>query len=132
MRRDADKLPAARHPGASSVRPADIAAGGMSSVGSARHRPEGGVMVRRFGVAVIVVLALGPAAASAAAQTPVGPKQRFLGGVNGSATRAVIRMACFGPITPWQLGHPMAGQSLGVTNRPLPVASTLAVGFTGE
>jgi hypothetical protein len=88
-------------------------------------------MVRRFAVAVVVVLALGPVAAHAAAQTPVRPKQRFLGVVNGSPTRAVIRMACFGPITPWQLGHPMAGQSLGVTNRPLPVASTLAVGFTG-
>ena len=89
-------------------------------------------MVRRLGVAVVVILALGPVAARAAAQAPVGPKQRFLGVVNGSPTRAVIRMACFGPITPWQLGHPMAGQHLGVTNRPRPVASTLAVGFTGE
>jgi hypothetical protein len=27
----------------------------------------------------------------------------------------------------WQLGHPMAGQSLAVTRRPLPVTSVLAV-----
>jgi hypothetical protein len=82
---------------------------------------------------VLAVLALGAAPAAAEPPiSPIGPKQTFGGLVNGSAGRAVIRMACFGPVRPWQLGHPMAGQSVAVTRRLLPVTSVLAIGFTGD
>jgi hypothetical protein len=90
-------------------------------------------MVRRFGISVVLAvlaLALGSAAASAGPIGPIGPKQTFSGMVNGSGGSAVIRMACFGPIRPWQMGHPMAGQSVAVT-RGLPVTSARAAGFTG-
>src|SRR3982750_2299771 len=97
-------------------------------------------MVRRFAISVVSVgLALGVVCTEAGAQSispisaisPIGPKQLFTGVVNGSTNSAVIRMACFGPIRPYQMGHPMAGQSVAVT-RGLPVASVRAVGFTGE
>ncbi|PZS23754.1 MAG: hypothetical protein DLM54_00795 [Acidimicrobiales bacterium] len=47
----------------------------------------------------------------------VRPNHTFGGLVNrsnGFSSPATIRMACFGPVRPGQVGHPMAGQSVEV------------------
>lgn len=62
-------------------------------------------------------LALGMAAGSAAFATPrerIAPNELFNGFVNGHRPTAIIRMACFGPVTPGQTGHPMSGQRVSV------------------
>ena len=58
----------------------------------------------------------------------IGPHESFVGAVNGAIANGVIQMACFGPIHPGQLGHPMSGQSSEVE-----LSSTVAnAGFTGN
>src|SRR5689334_22852407 len=61
---------------------------------------------------------------------PIGPNQAFIGLVNDESTNATIRMACFGPVHPGQLGHPMDGQTV----KALPVTGPTPgqVGFTGS
>ena len=53
--------------------------------------------------------------------------------MNGSFDGATIDMACFGPVTPGQTGHPMAGQVLEVLS-PLPpvVVGPIHPGNTGS
>ncbi|MBS2965731.1 hypothetical protein KGA66_21950 [Actinocrinis puniceicyclus] len=72
------------------------------------------------------------AAASPAAAGSIGPNQYFAGDVNGHASSpAPIGMGCFGPVTPGESGHPLAGQYAEVV--PLPAATTKAdVGYTGS
>jgi hypothetical protein len=88
--------------------------------------------------AILGLLALGFAAgagASPAAGTgKIGPDQYFRGLVNGSTGQlypAIIRMACFGPIRPGELGHPFAGQTVEVLQVPLTAAGDTDLGFTG-
>jgi hypothetical protein len=88
--------------------------------------------------ATLALLALGfatGAGASPAAGTgKIGPDQYFRGLVNGSTGQpfpAIIRMACFGPIRPGQLGHPFAGQTVEVQRVPLTAAGNADLGFTG-
>jgi hypothetical protein len=102
-------------------------------------------MPRRLAISAVLALstiAVGPAAASAQTSdsptTPcialvgaICPQQTFLGLVNGSAGGAVIRVSCVGPTRPWQMGQPVAGQSVAVTRR-LPSTAATQVGFTGE
>src|SRR5437764_715939 len=52
--------------------------------------------------------------ATLTAPVPLGTHETFGGTVNDTRTGATIRMACFGPDRPGRLGHPMAGQSVGV------------------
>ena len=52
--------------------------------------------------------------ATLAAPVPLGTHETFGGTVNDTRTGATIRMACFGPDRPGRLGHPMAGQSVGM------------------
>lgn len=78
--------------------------------------------------AAVTVAALCTAAASAAANpVPIGPNQYFAGLVNGTHDNAVVYMACPGPAYPGQLGHPVSGQSVSVTQ-----TSALTNGFTGS
>lgn len=93
-------------------------------------------MFRRAGVVLatlVLSIAAVPAVASAA-EPPVvliGPNQYFSGLVNDQTTNAVIRMACFGPIG--GTGHPVAGQTIGVTQLFPPFTGPVAtIGFTGK
>jgi hypothetical protein len=98
-------------------------------------------MSRRFVTSVLLTgLFLASAAGRASASppasstpvSPIAPKQTFAGLVNGASGSAVIRMGCFGPVRPYQLGHPLAGQSLAVTRLVPTSAALAALGFTGE
>lgn len=100
-------------------------------------------MARRLTLAVAAAAAVGaPASAltgphALAAGALIKPHQYFIGLVNGSNGRpnpVVIRMACFGAITPGETGHPMAGQTLAVhhvkrsPNAGLTGADTTSIG----
>ncbi|SEK50052.1 hypothetical protein [Streptacidiphilus jiangxiensis] len=86
---------------------------------------------------VAVALACGLAAAVAPAAhadgvvdpAPIGPDQFFTGQVNGAGVDAAIQMACFGPLTPGETGHPLAGQTVDVL--PAAASGTADVGYTG-
>jgi hypothetical protein len=61
----------------------------------------------------------------------IGPRQYFVGLVNGSsglAHHAQIRVACPGPIRSGETTHPLQGQTLKVTRAPAIIAKD---GFTG-
>ncbi|MFE9428619.1 hypothetical protein ACFYNO_37390 [Kitasatospora sp. NPDC006697] len=76
--------------------------------------------------------ALAPAAAAQSPvqdPIPVRPDTAFQGLVNGAAANAAIQLGCFGPITPGQTGHPLAGQTVEA-DAVTPV-STVA-GYTGS
>jgi hypothetical protein len=81
--------------------------------------------------ALIVALSATPALADGGVvdPAPIGPGNYFVGEVNNTTGPAVIHMACFGPVTPGQTGHPMSGQSV----KALPVAPPVSslVGYTG-
>ena len=91
--------------------------------------------MKRIPVAPVVVALVLATTATAGATTggPIGHRQAFVGRVNGSFGGATIDMACFGPITPGQTGHPMAGQVLEVLS-PLPpiVVGPIHPGNTGS
>ena len=79
---------------------------------------------------VAVVGGLLGAPRAVASGQPIKPHQYFIGMVNGSTGRpnpVVIRMACFGAITPGETGHPMAGQTLALRRVP----PSPKVGLTG-
>lgn len=88
----------------------------------ARHR------LRLAAAGSVALLLLGPpmAAAAAPARPPrvaVAPNQIFSAEVNGrdGVTQPVtIQMACFGPVTPGETGHPMGHQTLAVFLRHHP------------
>ena len=76
----------------------------------------------------VVVSSLGAWTTAASAASPVGPKQVFVGLVNGKLANAEIRVGCFGPVYPGETGHLLPGQSVEV----LPAASTgSTAGYTG-
>jgi hypothetical protein len=74
--------------------------------------------------------------AGAAKLGKVGPKQYFTGVINGTdgntSTPIPIQMACFGPLTPGETGHPMAGQTLAVHQLFPPASSGGTLGYTGN
>jgi hypothetical protein len=80
--------------------------------------------VKLFGALVVAAVVLALTAASAAAQTPIGPNQQFAGAVNGNTTNAKVIMICPGPASPGQTGHPEAGQGVEVVENS-------GTGFTG-
>jgi hypothetical protein len=71
------------------------------------------VRTKRIVAGVVVTLSLFAGAGGASAATPISkilPNQQFVGPVNGYTQNATIRMACFGPVRPGEMGHPFAGQ----------------------
>ncbi|WP_042378209.1 hypothetical protein [Streptacidiphilus melanogenes] len=85
-----------------------------------------------LGLATALATAVAPAARAAGVvdPAPIGPNQFFTGLVNGTATGAAIQMACFGPVTAGETGHPLAGQTVEVL--PSPASGTVDVGYTGS
>jgi hypothetical protein len=83
-------------------------------------------------IALVLLVATTPTA-GATSGGAIGHRQAFVGRVNGSFDGATIDMACFGPVTPGQTGHPMAGQVLEVLS-PLPpiVVGPILPGNTGS
>src|SRR5258706_15501486 len=81
--------------------------------------------------ATVLLAAPAPAFADGVVDpAPIGPNQAFIGEVNDQAANATIRMACFGPVHPGQLGHPLANQTV----KALPVVNPTPqqVGYTGS
>jgi len=64
-------------------------------------------------ILVMAVLGYGTAAAGAAGQT-IGPKQHYLGYVNGKRANAVIRVVCPGPAGAKRTGPPAGNQPVRV------------------
>ncbi|WP_055587879.1 hypothetical protein [Peterkaempfera griseoplana] len=82
-------------------------------------------------LAVLAGTALAPPAAAAVIDpAPIGPRQTFVGEVNGTSKGATVQMGCFGPIVPGATGHPLAGQSVDVL--PASLSTTADVGYTGS
>ena len=75
------------------------------------------------------------AALPAGATHKVGPNQYFTGVINGTHGNTVvpipIQMACFGPVTPGETGHPLGGQTLAV-HQLFPPAPATTLGKTGS
>jgi hypothetical protein len=84
----------------------------------------------------VVFVATAALAVPAGAVGKVGHKQYFTGVINGTdgntATPIPIQMACFGPLTPGETGHPMAGQTLAVHQLFPPASSVGSLGYTGK
>ena len=87
----------------------------------------------RVATIALVLLVATTATAGATTGGAIGHRQAFVGRVNGGFDGATIDMACFGPVTPGQTGHPMAGQDLEVLS-PLPpiVVGPIHPGNTGS
>ena len=79
---------------------------------------------RLAGVGIAVAMLFGAGVGSAAAQTPIGQNQHFLGLVNGSNNDPVVYVVCPGPITAGRTGPVAGGQTMSVAE----VAN--GVGFT--
>ena len=84
------------------------------------------------GATLALLLGSGVTAGSAvgAPSAPIGPHQFFNGLVNGKHPTATITVVCPGPARLGQTGHPVAGQTVGVSQAPASTAS--GVGFTGS
>ena len=71
----------------------------------------------------------------AGAVSKIGPNEYFTGVINGTDGNTItpipIQMACFGPLTPGETGHPMGGQTLAV-HQLFPPASAGSLGRTGN
>jgi hypothetical protein len=88
-------------------------------------------MIRRVaavGAAVGLLAACPVAGAAVQDPVPIGPNEGFVGLVNSASANGVIQMGCFGPITPGEMGHPLAGQSTQVQLASL----AMFAGFTGD
>ena len=106
-----------------------------------RIRPYAALVVTACAVAVAAAPAVASASPLAAAPGAAGPVQDpipiepngfFSGYINGHPPGpAIIRTDCFGPVTPGETGHPLAGQTIEV--EPASAAgSALDVGYTGS
>jgi hypothetical protein len=95
------------------------------------------MMNGRRATAVLVLVALVSLAGAlpAGAATRVRPKQYFTGVINGTngntANPITIQMACFGPLTPGETGHPMSGQTVAV-HQLFPPSDVGSIGRTGH
>lgn len=76
----------------------------------------------------VVASSLGAWTTAASAASPVGPRQVFVGLVNGKLANAEIRVGCFGPADPGETGHVLPGQSVEVLPAP---SSGSTAGYTG-
>jgi hypothetical protein len=73
-----------------------------------------------------------PVSAAGNAHSKVGPHEYFSATVNGSSgvkAPAKIAVACAGPS---ETGHPLAGQTVGVTLVPVPSTAAKVLGYTGD
>jgi len=64
------------------------------------------------------------------AQRPIGPDQSFVGLVNDKTVNASVQVLCPGPIRVNERGHPVAGQTIGVSD--VLASAATSVGFTGS
>ncbi|WUH89068.1 hypothetical protein OG900_02260 [Streptomyces sp. NBC_00433] len=71
------------------------------------------------------------AGAATASPLPIGPGQTFVGQVNGVTIGAVIKVGCFGPVTPSSTGHPLSGQTVSVQLIAGNAPDQATVGYTG-
>jgi hypothetical protein len=82
-----------------------------------RKRREGGMLssVRITLLAAVALVAGSVAwATPAAASSPIGPNQHFIGLVNGKNVGAVIYTVCPGPLGPGRTGPPVGNQTVAV------------------
>ncbi|CAG7646884.1 hypothetical protein [Actinacidiphila bryophytorum] len=77
-------------------------------------------------------LGLSSAAAAQVSPLPIGPGQTFVGQVNGVTIGAVVKVGCFGPVTPTSTGHPVAGQTVSVQLIAGNAPDKATVGYTGD
>ncbi|MEV6009750.1 hypothetical protein AB0M29_23425 [Streptomyces sp. NPDC051976] len=101
-----------------------------------RHRlPRSRALGRLAALALtggaVALSTAGPAAAGVVDPAPIAPHQLFVGQVNGVTVGAVIKVGCFGPVTPGETGHPMAGQTVDVMP-DVAVPTPADAGYTGE
>ena len=94
---------------------------------------------RAIGVSVWFALgtatvALGPGAVAGAPATSVtiAPHETFIGSVNGEQVSASVDVVCRGPLRRGQMGHPAAGQTVGVSTPAPPIAWTGDTGSRGR
>jgi hypothetical protein len=101
--------------------------------------PTGRALLAAAGLAAAAALGVAVAptasataapAASADAIEAIGPQQWFTGDVNGTAAGAVIKVGCFGPVTPASTGHPLAGQTVAVHH--VAASTATSAGYTGD
>jgi hypothetical protein len=89
----------------------------------------------RLALALGLPAALLVLAAPVGAASRIGPQQYFTGVVNGTAGNTAspipIDVGCFGPVTPGETGHPLAGQTLAV-HQLFPPTATGSLGRTGN
>ncbi|HVC71327.1 MAG TPA: hypothetical protein VNC61_13815 [Acidimicrobiales bacterium] len=85
------------------------------------------------GTAIVLLGILGgvlPAGAQPA-QRPIGRDQGFVGLVNDHTVNATVQVLCpGGPIRIGERGHPVAGQTVGVSD--VAASAALSLGFTGK
>jgi hypothetical protein len=71
----------------------------------------------------------------AGAVSRIGPGQYFTGVINGNDGNTItpipIQMACFGPLTQGETGHPLGGQTLAV-HQLFPPTTAGSLGRTGK
>ena len=96
-----------------------------------RLRIYGALGALALGVGAAGVLGAPGAAAAGPDVALIGPNQVFQGQVNTVTEDAVIKVGCFGPVTPASTGHPIAGQTVDVRYTP-DVTSKDGTGFTGS
>jgi hypothetical protein len=83
------------------------------------------------GMAVTAILGVAGTAGANPVQRPIGPDQGFVGLVNDSTTHATVQVLCpGGPIRVGERGHPVAGQTIGVSD--VEATTAVSVGFTGS
>jgi hypothetical protein len=84
-------------------------------------------MIYAVALVAVVAIAIGFASPSAAVPTSaVGPKQHYLGYVNGRHAQAVIRVVCPGPVGGNRTGPAVGGQTVTVKRVPSGVGSSTA------
>jgi hypothetical protein len=71
-------------------------------------------VVRGIAVAAAIVALVGVGGGAALAQAPIGPRQHFVGMVNGQEGSAVVYTVCPGPVTGHRTGRVRGGQTMAV------------------
>jgi hypothetical protein len=71
-------------------------------------------IIRSAAVAAAVIACVGAGGGVAFAQTPIKPKQHFVGIVNGQEGSAVVYTVCPGPVTRHRFGPLKGGQTMAV------------------
>ena len=82
------------------------------------------------GIVVTGILGVAVPAGAQPAQRPIGPDQGFVGLVNDKTVNATVQVLCPGPIRVNERGHPVAGQTIGVSD--VLASAATSVGFTGS